>query len=96
MAQDWTVGQKAVIEGEFRVKGVPTDPKIISLTTRAPGGELSIANYPSDMLTRREVGQYDGTVILDQPGNWHFRWDGSGDVDAVAEQSLYVYPSRVI
>lgn len=94
--QDWIVGQKAVVEMEFRLKGVLTDPQIVQCTVRAPDGTMSTANYPSDDIVRRGVGQYDVAVTLDQAGAWSIRPDGSGTVDAVTETTVIVQPSRVL
>jgi hypothetical protein len=93
---DWIVGQRVVLECEFRLKGVRTDPSIVTLTARSPSGVVTSENYPTNEIVKRGVGQYDGIMVLDEPGYWQFRMEGAGVVDAVQELTVFVQPSRVL
>ncbi len=88
-------GQRVIVDGEFRLAGVPTDPVVVRCLVRAPGGGLSIIAYPSADMTRREAGIYEAYVTVDAAGTWSFRWEGAGTVDAVDEISVEVRPSAV-
>lgn len=90
------VGQRVLVEIEFRVLGAPEDPTIVQLTSRAPSGTSTTYTYPADDFTRRDLGLYEGSVLVDEPGIWAFRVEGAGVVDAVNEFLLNVEPSAVL
>lgn len=50
---------------------------------------------PDDTVTKRAVGLYEANVYVNEPGLWGFRWEGSGNVDAVSEVTLDVQASAV-
>lgn len=89
-------GQRVRVEMRFRLNGVPTDPTIVQLTTKAPDGGTAVLTYPVEELTRRSLGFYEADVLVDSPGNWAFRAQASGVVDAVNELVLNVLASNVI
>lgn len=89
-------GQRILVEMRFRLNGVPTDPTIVSLTTRAPDGGSFVLTYPVEDLTRRDLGFYEADVLVDQAGVWAFRAQGAGVVDTVNEYVLFVAASNVI
>lgn len=93
---DYFEGQRALVEAEFRLLGVPTDPTIVQVLSRAPSGSVSVLTYPAVELTRRDTGLYEAAVLLDTSGQWHFRVIGEGVVDAVTEIDLDVLDSHVI
>lgn len=87
------VGQRVLIEVEFRLKGVPTDPTLIVLTYRSPTGMSSSLTYPHVNFTRRSAGLFEASVLVDEPNTWVFRAEGAGVVDAVNEYTLDVQAS---
>lgn len=93
---DYYEGQRVLIEAEFRLLGVPTDPTIVQVLARKPFGNVTVYNYPAVELTRRDVGLYETAILVDAPGQWHFRITGTGVVDAVTEVDLDVLDSNVI
>lgn len=93
---DYYIGQRALIEAEFRLLGIPTDPTIIQVQSKSPTGVSNVYTYPAVQLTRRDVGLYETSIIVDEPGQWHFRIEGAGVVDAVTEVHLNVLDSAVI
>jgi hypothetical protein len=91
------VGQRILVEAEFRLLGVPTDPTIIQVSSRNPGtGATVVLTYPATELTRRDVGLYEAAIVVDTAGQWHFRAEGAGVVDAVSETSVDVLASTVL
>lgn len=89
-------GQRILLDFEFRLLGVPTDPTIIQVITHNPKTLARIVlTYPAQELTRVNVGTYEAAIQVDDPGQWTFRIEGTGVVDAVTEIYLDVLASRV-
>lgn len=93
---DYYEGQRVLLECEFRLLGVPTDPTIVQVMARNPLGSTVVYTYPAVELTRRDTGLYETAILVDMPGQWHFRTIGTGVVDAVTEDNLDVLKSNVI
>jgi hypothetical protein len=89
------VGQRVLIETIFRLNGVPQDPNIVTLTASSPSGVVSTITYPAATYTRRSTGAYEGSVLVNEPGQWAFRAEGVGIVDAVNEYIVDVQPSFI-
>lgn len=96
MALELIEGQSIIVEIEFRLEGVLTDPSIVRCLVRSPNGETTELAYPSASLVRRDVGVYEASVLADRGGTWAFRATGVGVVDAVREVVTNVTPSMVI
>jgi hypothetical protein len=91
------VGQRVLLEIEFRLLGVPTDPTIVQITAKDPSDGSNITlTYPDVDLIRRDVGLFEAAFVVSSGGQWHFRVDAAGVVDAVTETSLEVLASMVI
>jgi hypothetical protein len=93
---DYYEGQRILVEAEFRLLGVPTDPTIVQVLARSPQGTVNVYTYPAVELTKRDVGLYETSILADVPGQWHFRVTGTGVIDAVTEVELNVLESGVI
>jgi hypothetical protein len=89
------VGQRVLIETIFRYSGVPTDPTIVTCTYRSPSGTVSTLTYPDDAFTRRSEGTFEASILVDTAGQWAFRSEGAGVVDAVSEYLMNVYESNI-
>ena len=90
------VGQRILVEVEFRLLGVPTDPTIVQVVSKSPVTDSQATLvYPDENLTRVDTGLYEAAIIVDDPGQWHFRAEGAGVVDAVTEVALEVLPTGV-
>jgi len=96
MAQPHVEGQRLIIEAEFRLEGVPTDPSVIQCFVRSPAGVTTQLAYPSPDLSRLDLGLYEANVLADGPGTWTFRFIGSGAVEAVREVDASVSASKVL
>jgi hypothetical protein len=90
------VGQPLVVDGVFRLEGVPTDPTVVSADVRTPTGRHLVLVYPSVNIARVELGRYEVLLTTDEPGTWSVRLSGAGVVDAVGETFVNVAASRVI
>lgn len=94
--RDVYVGQRILVECEFRLLGVPTDPTVVQCTVRSPSGSSTTLNYPDVNLVRRDLGFFEANVTVDEGGTWWFRFEGAGVVDAVQETSLEVLSSNTV
>lgn len=89
------VGTRVLVEGDIRLRGVPTDPTLLIFYARSPSGRNTQTTYPDDTINRRDVGLYEANIVVDEVGLWGFRWEGAGVVDAVGEVTLNVAESSV-
>lgn len=96
MASEPVVGSRLAAESTFRIEGVSTDPTIVVVYTRSPNGVLTTATFPTLDLTQIDTGIYRYEFNADVAGSWGIRFEGSGAVEAAAEQIITVAPSRVI
>lgn len=96
MARTIYVGQRVPVEGEFRLRGVPTDPVVVRCLVRPPAGGLIQLVYPDESLVRTDIGRYEAAVEVDAAGTWTVRWEGAGIIDAVDEIAIPVAPSVII
>lgn len=87
------VGQNLLIECEFRLNGVPTDPSIVTVAYRTPLGTQSTLTYPDVNLIRRSEGLFEASIPAEEAGTWTFRAEGVGVVDAVNEFTMAVLAS---
>jgi len=95
MANNAYVGQNLLIECEFRLNGVPTDPSIVTVTSKSPLGSTVVLTYPNANLIRRSEGLFEASILAGEAGTWSFRATGLGVVDAVNEFSMTVLASAV-
>lgn len=71
-----------------RNKVVPVEA---NLRYKTPDGIITTAVATLDIPT----SSYKATVLLDQAGIWHFRWECSGTYAAAKEFEVQVLPSKV-
>lgn len=86
-------GQRVLIEVEYRLNGVPTDPTIVTCAFRSPGGTVSTITYPDETFIRRSEGLFEASILVNEAGTWVFRGEGAGIVDGVNEYTLNVQAS---
>jgi hypothetical protein len=87
------VGQRILVEIEYRLNGNPTDPTIVQYTYRSPLGVTATVTYPDEAFIRRSEGLYDASILVDEPGTWIIRGEGAGIVDGVNELAQEVLAS---
>lgn len=91
MANNVFEGQRILIEVEFRLNGVPTDPTVVTIASHSPTGVQSTVTYPADSFIKRSTGVYEASILVNEDGTWIFRAEGAGIVDAVNE-----FPQEVL
>jgi hypothetical protein len=96
MALEAIVGTRIASECSFRLAGVLVDPTTVVCRLRSPNRVLTTITYPAPDLVREDEGLYRCEFTAAVSGPWAVRWEGSGGVEAVGEQTVMVYPSSVI
>src|SRR5690606_6842841 len=76
-------GQLVTLKCTFTVNGVKTDPDTITLSVKAPSGDVTTLTLADEEITRIQQGEYAGFVTVDEVGRWKFRFVSSGGCDAV-------------
>lgn len=88
----YDVGDAVKLYGDFTNPdtGLHVDPAgEISITIRKPNGIETKLVYLTDLsVIRVTTGQYTYTVVVDQAGDWFYRWAGEGQ--AQEEKRFYV------
>jgi len=86
----YDIGDAVKLYGDFTNPdtGLYVDPAgEISVTIRKPDGTETKYTYPAEAV-RAATGQYFYTIVVDQAGDWFYRWAGAGQ--AQEEKRFYV------
>ena len=86
----YDIGDGVILYGDFKSPntGLYIDPSgDVSVTIRKPDGTETKYDYPADVI-RASTGQYTYTIVVDQAGDWYYRWVGEGQ--AQEEKRFYV------
>jgi len=89
MANIYDVGDGVRVSANFTVSDVATDPTSVVLTITDPSGNVGTST-PSTSGT----GAYYEDIIVDEPGAWYSRFDGTGAVVAAIESHFFVRKRR--
>lgn|SRR5678816_1542546 len=80
----------------FKALGVTTDPTTVTIKYRTPTGTLVSKTYVTDPeVIKDSLGVFHMDVVLDMPGEWWYRIEGTGACVAAVEKSLYVQPTKL-
>lgn len=90
MANIYDLGDSVRLEAVFRVTGTLVDPVIVELEVQDPLGNTNNFTLAGAGVTRRMLGTFYRDVFLDGPGQWWYRYFGSGTVLAAEEKYLIV------
>jgi hypothetical protein len=93
MANIYKINQGVRISITFTVEGAATDPDTVTLKVKDPLGNEVIYTYSGD-ITRSAKGAYYKDVVVDSPGYWHYRWEGTGSCIAADEDTFFVRNSE--
>lgn len=85
MANTYDVGDGIRFSAAFTVSSVATDPTSVVFTLTDPSG-----NVGTSSPTNSGTGAYYKDVILDEPGAFYGRFDGTGAVVASYESWVFV------
>jgi hypothetical protein len=84
------LGDQVRLSVNFKVNGVLTNPTGITATVRAPDGTTT--NYLSGQITNDGVGLYHLDITADQPGQWTYKFVGTGAAADVGPGVFYIRP----
>jgi hypothetical protein len=71
--------------------GMPVDPDSVTVRTDSPDLTLAAKVYVMDIeVVRDDVGKYHFDVDASVPGDWNYRWEGTGIGQAAAEGKFKV------
>lgn len=91
-------GQEITIVGTFRDRdGALADPTVTKLLVLRHGDSTwtTYTGTGSSGLTHPSTGRYERVIVLDAPGRWYYRWQGTGDVKAATPDTpIDVLPTR--
>lgn len=88
-------GDVARVSGAFAVSGAATDPTAVSLKFTKPSGDQTTYVYGTDaQLLKDSTGNYHADLTLDEVGDWHYQWVGTGAVATVERGQFVVQPTH--
>jgi hypothetical protein len=90
MANKYHKGNSTRISCPFTVNNVLTDPTTVTLTVKKPDASSTSYTYGASEIQKASTGNYYKDIELDQEGIWLYRWEGTGDCNAVSENYLQV------
>ncbi|MGE3622492.1 MAG: hypothetical protein AB7H77_01280 [Bdellovibrionales bacterium] len=77
------------------IDGTPGDPSTVTLRVKKPDATVTVHTYPGD-VTKSGTGTYYFDLPLTDSGDWYYRFEGTGAVQAAGEQGFHVYRSNVL
>ena len=94
MPNSYEKNDKVRLTANFTVNGVLTDPTTVTLKVKNLSGTISTYTYALAQVTKSAVGIYFKDISLDKIGEWFYRWEGTGAVEAANETYLDVKDSE--
>ena len=89
-------GATVKLSAHFSVNKISQDPTTITLRVKSPLDKTTVYTYALSQLTKEGTGIYYRNVKMDIPGLWHYRFEGTGAVEAVSEKNITIRKSEVI
>lgn len=90
MVDIYDVGDSIRLGALFTVTGIATDPTIIELDVRDPGGIITSYDFAGGTVSKETTGKYFRDVFVARSGQWWFRYFGTGTLIAADEKYLIV------
>jgi hypothetical protein len=94
MANIYDIGDAVRVKATFSVSGTATDPTTVTLKVKDPSGTISTYTYALSEVTKETTGIYYKDIMFDEGGMWHYRWEGTGTVQAAGEGLLIVQETK--
>lgn len=89
MANVYDVGDGIRLTGTFTISGSGANPTTATLSVTDPSAVVTTPSVGSGT-----DGVYLVDIIVDEPGDWHYRWVGTGAVVAATEGHFLVRKRR--
>ena len=81
-------GDKVHLTAKFIVGSVLTDPTVIICRVKDPSGNVTVYTYALAQVTKTSTGLYYKDISIDESGDWYYRWEGTGAMEAAEESHL--------
>jgi hypothetical protein len=65
----------------------PADPITVALFVMDPDG--NVTEIPSNLISRTGVGAYNSEFLPSEPGQWTYKWQGTGNVIATSRDTCF-------
>ncbi len=66
---------------------LPADPVTVSLFVEDPNGNVS--QIPANAINRTGTGAYNSMFLPTMPGQWAYKWQGTGNVMATSRDGCF-------
>lgn len=86
--------QTVRLSARFEVSGADTDPTTITLMVKNLYDAAISYTFAGGEVSKLTTGRYYRDVKLNHSGDWFYRWEGTGTVEAAAEKTLHVNDSE--
>lgn len=95
MAGTYDKGDRPRCKAEFKLNSVLTDPSLITFKYKKPNGISTSLVYGVDSdLKKESTGIYYVDLDIDLSGQWFYRFEGTGTVQAASESKFTVRTSE--
>ena len=91
----YDVGDAVRLKAWFTVTGSYTDPDIVTLWVRDPGGNIDTYNYTSGTVSKETDGKFFKDIFVDESGQWWYEVFGTGTALA-ADEAYFMVERSVI
>ena len=82
-------GDKVRLSATFSVSGVNSDPTAVVLKVKDPSSNIATYTYALAEITKSATGIYYKDISIDESGEWYYRFEGTGAVEA-ADESRFI------
>lgn len=85
MPNRYDKGDAVRLTATFAVAGSETDPTTVTLKVKDPSKNTDTYTLATGGVTKSATGVYYRDVVLDEGGEWFYRWEGTGTCMAAGE-----------
>lgn len=83
-------GTTVRLGANFRTQGAPADPTTVTLKVRQPNGSITTYTFAGAAIVKDAVGRYHRDITPNMPGQWYYRFFGTGAVEATREETFRI------
>ena len=84
----YDIGDGVRLKATFTLSSVNTDPTAVKLKVKDPSGNIDIYTYALAQITKSAVGKYYKDIFVDESGEWFYRYEGTGTIEAADERKF--------
>lgn len=92
----YDLGQEVRCSVVFAISDIPTDPTVVFFRVMKPDKSVLNYQYPEvgTIIVKNATGDYYADVSTDQEGDWYYRFEGTGNVEAASENHFGIKRTR--